>query len=97
MQIRNFAHKGLKKLYAEDSAKGVPADAADKLRKMFAFLDDMEDAEELRALSAWRVHTLTGNRHGTWSLSVTRNRRLTFRIDIAAEDEICDVNLEDYH
>lgn len=52
MQIRNFAHKGLKKLYAEDSAKGVPADAADKLRKMFAFLDDMEDAEELRALSA---------------------------------------------
>lgn len=97
MRIRNFAHKGLKKLYAEDSSKGVPADAADKLRKMFAFLDDMEDAEELRALSAWRVHTLTGNRHGTWSLSVTRNRRLTFRIDIAAEDEICDVNLEDYH
>ena len=43
------------------------------------------------------MHTLTGNRHGTWSLSVTRNRRLTFRIDIAAEDEICDVNLEDYH
>jgi proteic killer suppression protein len=97
VRIRNFAHKGLKKLYAEDSSKGVPADAADKLRKMFAFLDDMEDAEELRALSAWRVHTLTGNRHGTWSLSVTRNRRLTFRIDIAAEDEICDVNLEDYH
>ena len=29
-------------------------------------------------------------------LSVTRNRRLTFRID-SAENEICDVNLEDYH
>jgi hypothetical protein len=29
-------------------------------------------------------------------LSVTRNRRLTFRID-AAEHEIGDVNLEDYH
>ncbi len=26
MRIRNFAHKGLQKLYAEDSAKGVPAD-----------------------------------------------------------------------
>jgi len=33
---------------------------------------------------------------GTWSLSVTRNRRLTFRNDVA-ENEICDVNLEDYH
>jgi addiction module HigA family antidote len=33
--------QGLKKLYAEDSAKGVPLDSADKLRKMLAFLDDM--------------------------------------------------------
>ena len=96
MKIRNFAHKGLKRLYAEDSAKGVPPDTAAKLRKMLAFLDDMQDPEELRALPAWKVHLLTGDRHGTWSLSVTRNRRLTFRIDIA-ELEICDVNLEDYH
>jgi len=83
-------------LYSEDNAKGVPADAADKLRKMLAFLDDMENAEELRSLPAWKAHTLTGDRRGTWSLSVTRNRRLTFRIDIA-EGEIWDVNLEDYH
>jgi len=66
------------------------------LRKMVGFLDNMGDAEELRALTAWRVHALTGDRKGTWSLSVTRNRRLTFRID-SAEHEICDVDLEDYH
>lgn len=95
MNIRGFAHKGLKRLYSEGSVKGVPADAVDKLRKMFAFLDNMEDAEELRALTTWKVHTLTGDRRGTWSLSVTRNRRLTFRID--DEREICDLNLEDYH
>ena len=96
MKIRNFAHKGLKRLYTEDSAKGVPPETADKLRKMLVFLDNMEDPEELRSLTAWKVHTLTGDRKGTWSLSVTRNRRLTFRID-TAEHEICDVNLEDYH
>jgi|SRR5579872_561511 len=79
-----------------DKAKGVPADTVDKLRKILAYLDDMETPEELRALTSWKVHTLTGDRKGTWSLSVTRNRRLTFRID-AAENEICDVNLEDYH
>ncbi len=44
----------------------------------------------------WRAHALTGDRKGTWSLSVTRNRRLTFWVD-TVEDEICDVNLEDYH
>ena len=96
VKIRNFIHKGLKKLYEEDSPKGVSAETVDKLRKMLAFLDDMQDPEELRSLSSWKVHTLTGDRKGTWSLSVTRNRRLTFCLD-SAEREICDVNLEDYH
>ena len=96
LRIRNFTHKGLKRFYAEDSVKGIPPDSADKLRKMLAFLDDMQEAEEVRSLPAWKAHTLTGDRKGTWSLSVTRNRRLTFRID-AAEGEICDVDLEDYH
>ena len=80
----------------EDSVKGVPPDTVDKLRKMLAFLDDMHDPEELRALAMWKAHTLTGDRKGTWSLSVTRNRRLTFRVDVA-ERGIYDVNLEDYH
>ena len=96
MRIRNFAHKGLKKLYEDDVARGVPPDSVDKLRKMLAFLDDMEGAEELRALPSWKVHVLTGDLKGSWSLSVTANRRLTFRID-TDEREIYDVNLEDYH
>ena len=96
LKIRSFTHKGLKRLYEDGNAKGVPPDTVDKLRKMFAYLENIEDQEELRALSAWRVHTLTGDRKGTWSLSVTRNRRLTFRIN-AAEGEFFDVNLEDYH
>jgi len=94
--IRNFAHKGLKKLYSEDSVKGVAPETVEKLRKMLAYLDDMEDPEELQALKSWKVHLLTGDRKGTWSLSVTRNRRLTFRID-TTEREISDLNLEDYH
>jgi toxin HigB-1 len=96
VRIRNFVHKGLKKLYEDDVTKGVPPDAVDKLRKMLTFLDDMDDPEELRTLPSWRVQILTGDRKGTWSLSVTANRRLTFRID-AGEQEIYDANLEDYH
>ena len=96
VKIRTFAYKGLKQLYAEDITKGVPPDSVDKLRKMLAFLDDMQNPEELRSLASWKVHTLTGDRKGTWSLSVTRNRRLTFSID-SAEREIYDLNLEDYH
>ena len=96
MKIRNFAHKGLKRLYEEDDAKGVAPNTADKLRKMLVFLDEMETPEELRALPSWQAHTLSGDREGTWSLSVTANRRLTFYLDLAGR-EIQDLNLEDYH
>jgi toxin HigB-1 len=89
-------HKGLKKLYADDVPRGVPPDTVDKLRKMLAFLDEMEDPEELRALPSWKVHTLTGGRNLTWGLSVTANRRLTLRVD-TDEGEIYGVNLADYH
>ena len=87
-------HKGLRRLYEDNSSKGLSADTVDKLRKMLAFLDAMQDPEQLRALPTWKAHMLTGDRKGTWSLHVTRNRRLTFRID---DDEIIDINLEDYH
>jgi len=96
VRIRSFVHKGLKQFYEQDIAKGIPADSADKLRKMLTFLDEMQDPDELHGLPLWKPHLLKGNRAGRWSLALTRNRRLTFRID-NAEREICDVDLEDYH
>ena len=96
MRIRSFTHKGLKRLYEEDNSTGLSANTVDKLRKILAFLDNMQDPNELRSLPTWKAHVLTGNRKGTWSLSVTRNRRLTFRVE-GADREVCDVNLEDYH
>ena len=94
MRVRSIAHKGLRRLYEENSSKGLSADTVDKLRKMLTFLDAMKNPKELRALPLWKAHILTGDRKGTWSLYVTRNRRLTFRIE---DDEIIDVNFEDYH
>ena len=45
---------------------------------------------------AWKTHRLAGDRKDVWSLSVTKNWRITFRID-RDEDEIVDLNYEDYH
>jgi proteic killer suppression protein len=94
MRVRSIAHKGLRRLYEDNSSKGLSADTADKLRKMLTFLDAMQNPEELRALPLWKAHMLTGDRKGAWSLHVTRNWRLTFRIE---ESEIIDMDLEDYH
>lgn len=94
MKLRNFTHKAIRRLFEQDDAKGLPPDAVDKLRKMLAFLEAMETDSELRVIPIWKAHRLTGDRRGTWSLHVTRNWRLTFRID---GDEVADVNFEDYH
>lgn len=94
MRVRSIAHKGLRRLYEENSSKGLNADTVGKLRKMLTFLDAMQDPEELRALPLWKAHALTGDRKGTWSLHVTRNWRMTFRIE---DGEIVDLSLEDYH
>jgi proteic killer suppression protein len=96
MRIASFIHKGLKRLYEQDSVRGVPPEAADKLRKMLAFLESMDDGKEMLGLPSWKAHLLTGDRKETWSLAVTRNWRLTFYIE-RAEHEIRDLNLEDYH
>ena len=56
----------------------------------------MEDVDELKALPAWGAHPLKGDRKGTWSLTVTRDWRLTFRID-ADTKKIIDMNFEDCH
>jgi toxin HigB-1 len=94
VRIESFQHNALKRLFLEDDPKGLPSDCVAKLRAMLTFLQDMRHPETLRAFPRWRAHQLTGGRKDMWSLRVTRDWRLTFRIE---GDEIADVNFEDYH
>jgi proteic killer suppression protein len=56
----------------------------------------MENVQELHDIPSWKAHQLSGDRKGTWSITVTPNWRITFRYD-ARQREIFDVNFEDYH
>ncbi len=96
MKIRNVIHKGLRRLILDDDISGVQPAVAQKLRRIISFLQDMEREEELRMAPGWKAHRLTGDRKGAWSLSVTGNWRLTFRVD-REEIEIVDLDYEDYH
>jgi proteic killer suppression protein len=96
MKIASVKHKGLRRLIEDDDGSGLQAAVVDKVRKMIAFLQAMEDVDELRAIPSWKVHQLGGDRKGTWSLAVTRNWRVTFRVD-HGEAEIVELDYEDYH
>jgi proteic killer suppression protein len=96
MRIRNVAHKGLRRFMDRDDSSGLPAAFREKIRNILSFLQDMESVDELRAFPMWRAHRLVGDRRGRWSLSVTRNWRMTFAVD-EIENEIVDLDFEDYH
>ncbi len=94
MQIESIAHKGLRRLFETGNTKGLIGDV-NRLRKMLAFIDAAGSLEELALPPNFGLHELTGSRKGTWSMTVTRNWRLTFRIN--DEGALVDMDLEDYH
>ena len=96
MKIRNVLHRGLRRFIQHDDSSGLPSPVVEKVRNILTFLQEMEDAQELRDIPSWKAHQLTGDRKGTWSLTITRNWRITFRVD-QIEGEIFDLNYEDYH
>ena len=66
---------------------------ADRLRRR---LDVLDAADSLKALGlpGFRLHALTGDMKGKYSIRVTGNWRITFGFK---DSDVFDVDLEDYH
>jgi len=95
MLIKSIRHKALHRFAETGVAKGLPSGSVGRLRNMLAFLDATSGEEELRVPPNFGARRLTGDRAGEWALTVTRNWRLTFRVD--ANGAIEGMDLEDYH
>lgn len=95
MQIESIRHKALRRFAETGQAKGLPAGSVDRLRQMLAYIEAIEVVEELQVPPNFGAHPLKGDRKGEWSLTVTKNWRMTFRINEAGAIE--DMDLEDYH
>lgn len=96
MQLVHFRHKGLKQLYRDGSAKGVPPATADKLGKLLVTLETADSLDQVARFPGWKLHPLKGDLKGFWSLTVTGNWRLIFRCDEEA-NIASDLDLIDYH
>jgi toxin HigB-1 len=94
VRVDSIAHKGLRRFYETGDPRRIVGDV-DRLRRMLAFIVAASDLDELRVPPNYGLHPLTGDRAGVWAMAVTRNWRLTFRLN--AEDAIEDMDLEDYH
>jgi len=95
MEVESIRHAALRRFAETGNARGLDSKSVDRLSRMLLFLDSASSVEALRAPPNYGAHQLTGDRAGTWSLTVTRNWRMTFQVN--ADGAIVDLDLEDYH
>ena len=91
--IHNFRHKGLKRLFDSGISAGINPQHVTRLRRILALLETAETLDDMD-LPGLNLHELKGERKGTWSVKVSGNWRVTFKIK---QGDAIDVNYEDYH
>jgi len=91
--IRSIRHKGLRRLYQDEDARGIVAEHADKLRRILARLDAAKVPADMD-LPGYRLHELKGELQGFYAVTVRANWRVVFRIE---QGEAIDVDYVDYH
>ena len=91
--IRGFRHKGLRRFFETGSKSGIQAQRVDRLRLVLAQLNAATTPRDMD-LPGLDLHPLKGDRKGRWAVSVSGNRRVTFRF---VGNDADAVDYEDYH
>jgi toxin HigB-1 len=91
--IGSFRHKGLRQLFEDDSATGVNPEHVRKLKQILLLLQAARQIEALN-VPTFRLHPLTGDLKGFWSITVRANWRVIFRFE---DGKVLDIDLVDYH
>lgn len=91
--IENFRHKGLRRLFEQGDAKALNPQHVDKIETILGLLDVAQKIEDMNVRS-FRLHPLTGDLKGFWSVTVRANWRIIFRFE---NGKATDVDLVDYH
>ena len=91
--IKSFCHKGLETFFRTGSKAGIQPRHAGKLRVMLTTLDSAKSSVDMNA-PGWRLHGLTGNLAGHYSIMVNGNWRVTFTFE---DGDAVLVDYQDYH
>ena len=96
MQFTSVRHRGLRRFIEHDDPSALPPDLVKRTRRILTVLKETADMREFRAKAppGWRIHRLSGDRPGEWSVRASGNWRITFE---ERDGEISRLDLEDYH
>jgi len=71
MDISSIEHRGLKRLIEDDDSRELRSDLVARIRRILTALVLAPDVRNILGPPGWRIHQLTGDRYGTWSISVS--------------------------
>jgi len=91
--IKSFKHKGLERLFKFSDKSKINPRHASKICRILDRLDASSSPQDMN-LPGYKLHELSGNEKGTWSVWISGNWRVTFKFDGA--DAIV-VDYRDYH
>ena len=91
--IKGFKHKGLERFFQSGSKSGIQAKHQSRLRLILGRLNASISPRDMD-LPGLHLHELSGDRHGTWSVRVSGNWRVTF---VFEGEDVNVVDYEDYH
>ena len=91
--IKSFRHKGLEAFFRRGTKAGIQAQHAAKLRLQLTALNAATKPGDLAA-PGWRLHPLTGDLRGYYSITVNGNWRVVFRF-VGTDVDL--VDYLDYH
>ena len=92
--IKSFADKRTEMLFMDGSVKKLPSEIVKRAVRKLDMIDNAFRLDDLRVPPGNRLHALSGDRTGQWSISVNDQWRICFRFE--GEDAF-DVELCDYH
>ena len=81
-------------MYEAGSRRGVRSDLVAKIEGILHAIEQAQRVEQIGLFPGWKLHPLKGGRTGEWSVWVTGNYRLTFRVE---GEDVSNLDLEDYH
>lgn len=99
MKIVSVKDKRVKALLEnpkQTSVKGLNALETRKIAEMLTAIIVMRHPLDLMAVPGWKAHELKRSHPGKWALTVKGNYRLTFYVNIEAQ-EVSVLDYEDYH
>jgi len=95
MSIKTFKHKGVEEVFCTGRSRRIGSEFHKRMSLILDAIDGATCAGDLRGARGF--HALSGDRAGSFAVSVSGNWRVTFRFEHGDEGGILDVDFEDYH